>query len=712
MHNKSSRQRHLATTPRCLLALAALTPVAAQADHAQNPEKPALEIVEVHAQQLHLDLRREQALTPGGVTVIDTEQLYQRNMPNLADMLRYAPGVWTDSATGGDGVFISIRGSNLDATDYDMNGVKLLQDGLPITTADGNNHNRLIDPLSTRYATVARGANALTYGASTLGGAISFNSPTALNSDPLQLYVNGGSHGRFNARVTGAQVFDNGRDGLVTVLSNNWDGYRNHSSEERDGAYGNAGWNFSDTGETRFYATYLNSKQDLAGALTQEQYKDDPDQASADAELGNYQKNVDTWRVANKTRWTLSDNSALELGISWEEQKLHHPIVYKEVDFDGPGPLPPQEVFSLLIDTKHRDAGVMGRYELQLDSHDLLFGLNYGDGKVTGGNYRNKNGEKNGETTGVERKAQNLEAFAIDRWQLVPQWTLVYGAQAVWAERDVSNIDIASGEVRNPNADYESINPRVGVLYDFTDNITLFANASKLYEPPTNYELEDDARGNDQTLDAMKGAVLEIGTRGEQPFGDGSRWYWDVALYYARINNEILSIEDPLAPGTSLSANVDNTIHAGIESLLGANFALDSAGQHLVEPTLSLTLNDFNFDSDDTYGNNDLPAAPDYAVRGELMYRNANGFYAGPTFDFVGDRYADFSNTYKVDSYGLLGFRTGFVSDRWEIFIEADNLLDTQYVSTLSVRELAAPDAAILYPGAPLSFYAGIRFQL
>ena len=94
----------MATTPRCLLALAALTPVAAQADHAQNPKKPALEIVEVHAQQLHLDLRREQALTPGGVTVIDTEQLYQRNMPNLADMLRYAPGVWTDSATGGDSV--------------------------------------------------------------------------------------------------------------------------------------------------------------------------------------------------------------------------------------------------------------------------------------------------------------------------------------------------------------------------------------------------------------------------------------------------------------------------------------------------------------------------------------------------------------------------------------------------------------------------------
>ena len=55
-------------------------------------------------------------------------------------------------------MYFSSRGSNLDATDYDKNGVKLFQDGLPITTADGNSHNRMLDPLSARYAVIARGA--------------------------------------------------------------------------------------------------------------------------------------------------------------------------------------------------------------------------------------------------------------------------------------------------------------------------------------------------------------------------------------------------------------------------------------------------------------------------------------------------------------------------------------------------------------------------
>ncbi|MBK6736491.1 MAG: TonB-dependent receptor plug domain-containing protein [Haliea sp.] len=276
----------------------------------------------------------------------------------MADLLRFTPGVWSASPNGGSPVFLSSRGSNLDATDFDVNGIKLLQDGLPITTADGNNHNRLIDPLSMRYATVARGANAMTFGASTLGGAINFVSPTALNTAPLQLYTMGGSHGRLNAQATAARVFDNGLDGLLTVASDNWDGYRDHSKDDSNSVYGNTGWQFGEGNESRLYAAYIDTDMDLPGTLSKEQMKEDPDQASTAALGGDYGKKLRTWRVADKTRFALSANSALTLGISWEEQSLYHPIVDKVlVDFDGPGPMPPTEVFSLLIDTDHRDLG-------------------------------------------------------------------------------------------------------------------------------------------------------------------------------------------------------------------------------------------------------------------------------------------------------------------------------------------------------------------
>ena len=80
------------------------------------------------------------------MTLVDGADLYERKVTNLADVLRYVPGVWAESVSGSDELFFSSRGSNLDATAYDKNGIKLLQDGLPVTAADGNNHNRVLDP--------------------------------------------------------------------------------------------------------------------------------------------------------------------------------------------------------------------------------------------------------------------------------------------------------------------------------------------------------------------------------------------------------------------------------------------------------------------------------------------------------------------------------------------------------------------------------------
>ena len=86
-------------------------------------------------------------------------------------------------------------------------------------------------------------------------------------------------------------------------------------------------------------------------------------------------------------------------------------------------------------------------------------------------------------------------------------------------------------------------------------------------------------------------------------------------------------------------------------------------------------------------------------------------FYVGPTFDLVGRRYADFANTYQVDSYGLLGLRGGYAGKTWELFGEVRNLLDEDYIATVSVLNVASPDARVLYPGAPVSAYVGLRMQ-
>ena len=237
----------------------------------------------------------------------------------------------------------------------------------------------------------------------------------------------------------------------------------------------------------------------------------------------------------------------------------------------------PVEVFSLIVDTDHRDFGAMARYNLQAGDHDLVAGFNFGDGTVKGGNYRNNGGRENGLTDTVDNVSNGLEAFVVDRWHVTPAWTLVYGGQFVDADRDVKTTNAASGVVSNPKDSYSSFNPRLGVIYALDNDSEIFGSVSRAYEAPTTFEMEDDVDVLNgipgATLDAMHGTVVEVGIRGKNSLEGGTRWHWDIAAYYARIRDEILSVDDPVAIGDSLTTNIDKTIHAGIEALVGASFA-------------------------------------------------------------------------------------------------------------------------------------------
>lgn len=639
------------------------------------------------AQLLFNQIEAERSLTPGAVTVVDGESLQERNVGNLSDMLRYVPGVWANSYNGNDDVFYSSRGSNLDATDYDKNGVKFFQDGLPVTAADGNNHNRAIDALNARAIVVAHGANALAYGASTLGGAMDFITPTARTSSPFSLSLSGGSFGEQRVRATAGGV-SGALDGQFSVQAMRRDGYRDHSHQDRQSLYANVGVQMTEDVSTRFYATYDDLYLELPRELTWAQYHANPRQARADAVGGNHSKAVEAWRLAFKTTVNNVAGGTLEFGASHEDQSLFHPIVG---DGSGAG-------FSLIIDTEHKNEASMMRYQKDVGNHGLAFGANYAYSSEKGGNYANFSGNPGYLMWNSLNFSRSLELFALDRWKFAPDWTLVYGTQFVSAEREVGSV----------LADYHAFNPRAGVIFNLQKGAEWYANVSRVYEPPTTFEMTDDVTGGGTALNAMHGVVVESGLRGTL-LADKAKWNWDITAYYTALRNEILSIDSPSAPGTSLSTNIDKTTHAGVEALVGASF--DISGGHRIEPLINATFNAFSFDSDPTYGNNRLPAAPRWFARGEVMYANTLGFRVGPTFDFVGARYIDFANTQLVGSYALFGARAEYNTGHWNVFAEARNLADKDYVGGVVVKDRAGANDALLHPGAPRSIYVGARYQ-
>src|SRR5690606_18849135 len=110
----------------CLPAavIAALLPCAA---FGQDAGVTQLDTVHVEG---HLDpAESERARTPGNVTIVEGGSFRQRTVNNMADALRYVPGGWAQSSTGGDRMLLSSRAAELDSSGYDNNGIKPSQIG-------------------------------------------------------------------------------------------------------------------------------------------------------------------------------------------------------------------------------------------------------------------------------------------------------------------------------------------------------------------------------------------------------------------------------------------------------------------------------------------------------------------------------------------------------------------------------------------------------
>ena len=72
--------------------------------------------------------------------------------------------------------------------------------------ADGGFDFQAIEPLSTRYIEIFRGANALEFGATTLGGAVNFISYTGHDSSPLAARFEYGSFDSYRAQISSGGV--------------------------------------------------------------------------------------------------------------------------------------------------------------------------------------------------------------------------------------------------------------------------------------------------------------------------------------------------------------------------------------------------------------------------------------------------------------------------------------------------------------------------
>lgn len=669
---------------------------------AQEDRKPAVLVTPETVPDPSLTLpnihtaRKRIATVPGGADVVDGDSYREGRVSTLNDSLAYSAGVFSAPRFGAEEARLSIRGSGIQRT-FHLRGIKLMQDGVPLNLADGSGDFQAIEPLQTRYIEVYRGANALQYGSSTLGGAINYVSVTGYDNWPFLARLEGGSFGYLRSQVSGGAVHGQ-MDWMATFSTFDQEGFRVHSEQSAQRATANFGYKLADDLETRFFFSYATSDSELPGNLTKAQMLADPRQANPanvvqtnPTAVGDQKRDIDWVRLSNKTVKSFGD-ARLEFFAYYADKQLFHPI-FQVIEQHN------QDYGAELRWVSERPLG--GRRNL------LTAGIYPSRGTTLDDRYLNWNGTRGPRTNQFDQLAENLEIYFENQHYVAQRTALVIGAQHSENRRKSTDLYIPAGQADESfDQRYSHTSPKLGVRHELQPTVTLFANVSGSYEPPSFGELTGGLQPN--LVRKQTATTFEVGTRGRL-----ANLTWDIALYHAAVEDELLQTQVFAAGNNPVpipqTVNVPHTIHQGIE--------LGTTGRFLgdYEWRQALLVNRFRFDDDPSFGNNVLPGLPKSLFRAEVVRRWTNRFYAGVNIEWSPSSYpVDMANTWYADPYTVWGAKVGQkLTPQVSWYLEGRNLTDKIYAATTGVtRSQQGQDGPQFLPGDGRSFYAGAEFKL
>jgi len=682
----------------------------------------------------------------GGTAVVGEQQLAGRANVTVGDSLKIVPGVIVQNFFGGnDQPRIQIRGSGLQQNPVER-GILVLQDGLPLNRADGSYVVGLADPRQAEFMEVYRGYAANRLGATVLGGAINFTSPTGSSAPGGTATFEAGSFGQITTTVqAGARQGD--IDANAQISYSERDGFRDYNSSERTNINLNAGAKVDEHIATRLFLGYTDLGFDVAGPLPWSALKQNPKQVyggptvipgnpptvlnpGPDVQRDRPRRETEQFRIGSRTSATYGAHLVdVGLGYAYTDDMFRFPIA------------------GGVRTTEGGDFTSVVRYAYSPDTSAPLplFEATgqYIVGSAERENFLNMGGNQGAKFGDSELDATTLSLHVGLNVPLGHGFTLSPALAYAYASRD--NTDqfgagprpgggfhpvqgtpqqfFALPQNTSYARSYTGWSPSLGLLYDLAPNNTLFGAVSRSFEPPTHDDLLATVNGSPffspgypkqsgqppqpvpqyafatPNLDAQTATTLEGGWRGQQ--GTIS---WEAVTYYSWVENELLNLRD--ASGVSLGAvNADKTRHFGIELGIAAQLTSN------IGVRIAYTYQDFRFEDDPLHGNNKLAGAPPHSINAALRYTiNSQLFVEAEVNWLPGETPVDNANTMFNDPFVTVDTRASYELDKTiSLYGEVRNIFDEKYASSTLIVDTATAGQAAFLPGDGRAFIVGVK---
>jgi iron complex outermembrane receptor protein len=642
------------------------------------------------------ELRR----APGSVSVVADDAIERTRASSFEDVLEAVPGVLVRQRGTGEEPQISIRGSGL-RSNFHTRGVNVLLDGVPFQNADGFSDVESFEFLALERVEVLKGVTSLRYGGSALGGALNLVTRTGRRAEPARLRSEGGAFG-FSKSFASTGFAEESWDGYLALSHTQQDGYRDHADQNRQRGYASVGRRFEGGAELRLDVNGVRNRQDIPGALTRDEFHDDPTQANPASRAQDEARDYELGRGALSLSLPLGEETQLEWVGQVNVQDLWHPLAFGIID---------NETRNFTSELRLASAGRAAGLD-----HAFESGLQLAYTNQPQEIHENLGGGSRGATFADQRaEAESLTLYAGDELALTESLSLVGGVRVQLAEREVDDRVSDTSDERSDTW----VTPALGLVWRFADSAELYAGAGRIVEPPVLFEstAPGNLGGDLSSLDPQKAWTFELGTRGSL----GDRLRWDVAVYDMEIRDEIRNINvDPTGSGLFTIPryeNIDRTRHFGVEVGIGALLARDllaglgQPGGDTLHANLSYSLGRFTFVDDDAFGDNDLPGAPRHLLHAGLRWRHACGFWIEPAVELAdGAWYADSENQVDVSGSTLVHLRLGYDHERSGLsgFFELRNLADEEFVSAVVVD---SDDGRFIEPGDGRGVFVGLEWR-
>ena len=653
--------------------------------------KTSIEPIQIKALRIETD----QLSAPVSINVHDVSTLQKVSQQlSLQEYMTNSAGVFMMNANNyAQDLRISIRGYGARAA-FGIRGIKLIVDGIPETTPDGQGQVDNLVLSQIKQIEVIKGPSSSIYGNAS-GGVILISSYEDFDKNYVEGALTLGSYGMSQYRLSGGWKNEQSKF-IMNLAKVSTDGYRAQSGFESYNISSRLYHQISESTELRFQLNYTDSPTaDDAGGLNADAVEADRRQArDRNVEFATGES-ISQFKVGANLKTNIKDNLTLDAYTFWSNRKFE-------------GLLPFEFGAWINLDRQYWGAGTSINHRIVKGNSvfNNKMGIDIARQSDQRDRYRNIMGIQGDQTLSQIENFNNVGLYYASDWR-IKKWLISVGSRWDINQLSAEDLFLTNGEDSGSRS-LNALSTSASIGYRVNENQNLYFSYRYGFETPSLSEISANPSGQagfNKELEAQKSNNVELGWKAIY-----SRLELDIALFHIDTRNELVPFELEAFPDRIFFRNAGTGNRKGIEIAASYDLTeeLSISGSYSYA---DMTYSEF-IAGDNDFSGNILPGIPTQFGNLQLSYTD-DAFSALLSAQTVGELYANDANTTLVPGYQLYNFKAGYKLSVQGFtispFFGINNLLNTIYNDNIRINAFGG---RFFEPAPERHFYGGLKVRI